>query len=150
MQKMKEIDAAAHQWLEQMAPNTWVRPFFSTFPKCDVLLNNNCEVFNKYILEARELPILSMLERIKNQIMTRHYNKQKEAENFVGTNFPKIRKKLPRMLNLLIFAMPCLLAKEYSKCSPRKTHTLLILSTSNVSVGGGISQVFHVPMPFPA
>ena len=52
---------------------------FQHFPKCDVLLNNNCEVFNKYILEARELPILSMLERIKNQIMTRHYNKQKEA-----------------------------------------------------------------------
>ena len=150
MQKMKEIDAAAHQWLEQMAPNTWVRAFFSTFPKCDVLLNNNCEVFNKYILEARELPILSMLERIKNQIMTRHYNKQKEAENFVGTVCPKIRKKLPRMLNLLIFSMSCLLAREYSKCSPRKTHTLLILSTSNVSVGGGISQVFHVPMPFPA
>ena len=45
-----------------------------------MLLNNNCEVFNKYILEARELPILSMLERIKNQIMTRHYNKQKEAK----------------------------------------------------------------------
>jgi len=91
MQKMKEIDAAAHQWLEQMAPNTWVRAFFSTFPKCDVLLNNNCEVFNKDILEARELPILSMLERIKNQIMTRHYDKQKEAENFARTFCPKTR-----------------------------------------------------------
>jgi len=119
----------------QLPTNGWskchqipgVRAFFSTFPKCDVLLNNNCEVFNKYILEARELPILSMLERIKNQIMTRHYNKQLEAENFVGTVCPKIRKKLPRMLNLPIFAMPWLLAREYSKCSPRKTHTLLIL-----------------------
>jgi hypothetical protein len=96
MQKMKEIDADAHKWLEQMAPNTWVRSFFSSFPKCDVLLNNNCEVFNSYILEARELPILSMLERIKTQIMTRHYNKQKEAENFVGTTFPKIRKKIAK------------------------------------------------------
>lgn len=108
MQKMKEIDAAAHQWLEQMAPNTWVRAFFSTFPKCDVLLNNNCEVFNKYILEARELPILSMLERIKNQIMTRHYNKQKEAENFVGTVCPKIRKKIAKNAEFanICYAMP--------------------------------------------
>ena len=108
MQKMKEIDAAAHQWLEQMAPNTWVRAFFSTFPKCDVLLNNNCEVFNKYILEARELPILSMLERIKNQIMTRHYNKQKEAENFIGTVCPKIRKKITKNAEFanICYAMP--------------------------------------------
>lgn len=78
-----------------MAPNTWVRAFFSTFPKCDSLLNNNCEVFNKYILEARELPILSMLERIKSQLMTRFYNKQVEvAEKFSGPVCPKIRKKL--------------------------------------------------------
>jgi len=38
-----------------------------------------CEVFNKYILEAREMPILSMLEQIKGQLMTRHYTKQKEV-----------------------------------------------------------------------
>ena len=73
------MNANAHKWLEKMAPNTWVRAYFSEFPKCDILLNNNCEVFNKYILEARELPILSMLERIKTQLMTR------QALGFVGT-----------------------------------------------------------------
>ena len=73
-----------------------------------MLLNNNCEVFNKYILEARELPILSMLERIKNQIMTRHYNKQQEAENFVGTVCPKIRKKFAKNVEFanICYAMP--------------------------------------------
>ena len=95
MDAMKVLDPAAHAWLDKMAPNTWVRAFFSTFPKCDSLLNNNCEVFNKYILEARELPILSMLERIKSQLMTRFYNKQVEvAEKFSGPVCPKIRKKL--------------------------------------------------------
>ncbi len=53
------------KWLEKMEPRTWVRAYYSEFPKCDILLNNNCEVFNKYILEARELPILTMFERIK-------------------------------------------------------------------------------------
>ena len=87
MDAMKVLDPAAHAWLDKMAPNTWVRAFFSTFPKCDSLLNNNCEVFNKYILEARELPILSMLERIKSQLMTRFYNKQVEvAEKFYMFN----------------------------------------------------------------
>ena len=77
MEAMKTLDKDAYEWLEKLPPNTWVRAFFSEYPKCDILLNNNCEVFNKYILEARELPILSMLQRIKGQLMTRQYNKQK-------------------------------------------------------------------------
>ena len=95
MEKMKTLDSKAHAWLELMAPNTWVRPYFSCFPKCDILLNNSCEVFNKYILEARELPILSMIQKIKAQLMTRFYNKQKElSEKWIGPVCPKIRNKL--------------------------------------------------------
>jgi len=93
MDRMKALDADAHKWLEKMDPKTWVRAYLSEFPKCDILLNNNCEVFNKYILEARELPILSMFERIKTQLMTRHYTKQKEADGFASNFFPKIRAK---------------------------------------------------------
>ena len=75
MEKMKVLNKDAYAWLEKMPPNTWVRAFFSEYPKCGILLNNTCEVFNKYILEARELPILSMLQKIKSQLMSRHYNK---------------------------------------------------------------------------
>ena len=97
MEAMKVLDKDAYEWLEQMPPNTWVRALFSEYPKCDILLNNNYEVFNKYILEARELPILSMLQRIKGQLMTRHYNKQKEMLEQWSTSgnvCPKIKKKL--------------------------------------------------------
>ena len=91
-----------------MAPNTWCRAYFSTFPKCDVLLNNSCEVFNRYILDARELLILSMLQTIKGQLMTRHYNKQKEMDNFVGTICPKIRKKVAKNVEFanICYALP--------------------------------------------
>ena len=94
MEMMKDLNEDAYNWLGEMSPNTWVRAFFSEFPKCDILLNNSCEVFNKYILEARELPILSMLEKIKGQLMSRFYNKQKEAEKWEGPFCPKIGKKL--------------------------------------------------------
>lgn len=109
MEKMKALDEDAYKWLEKMAPNTWVRAYFSEFPKCDILLNNNCEVFNKYILDARELPILSMLERIKNQLMSRHYNKQQElAEHMEGAFCPKIRKKVAKNAEFanLCYALP--------------------------------------------
>jgi hypothetical protein len=62
-----ENETAQQRWpclLEKMAPNTWVRAFFIEYPKCDILLNNTCEVFNRYILDARELPILCMLQSI--------------------------------------------------------------------------------------
>jgi hypothetical protein len=66
MDYMKSLNEDAFKWLDKMTPNTWVRAFFSKFPKCDILLNNICEVFNQYILDARELPILTMFERIKS------------------------------------------------------------------------------------
>uniref|UniRef100_A0ACD5ZF68 Uncharacterized protein n=1 Tax=Avena sativa TaxID=4498 RepID=A0ACD5ZF68_AVESA len=76
MEEMKVLNKEAYDWLEKMPPNTWVRAFQSDWPKCDILLNNNCEVFNKYILEARELPILTMIDRINQQMMTRVVKKQ--------------------------------------------------------------------------
>lgn len=95
MEEMKSLNQDAYEWLQKMPPKTWVRAYFSEFPKCDILLNNNCEVFNKYILEARELPILSMFEKIKSQLISRHYSKQKEvAEQWHGPICPKIRKKV--------------------------------------------------------
>jgi hypothetical protein len=66
MEKMKVLNKDAYAWLEKMPPNTWVRAFSSEYSKCDILLNNTCEVFNKYILEARELSILTMIQKIKS------------------------------------------------------------------------------------
>ena len=51
-------------------------------------------ILHRYILDARELPILAMFERIKEQWMTRHYTKQIEGEKMQDTICPKIKKKL--------------------------------------------------------
>ncbi|KAM0906693.1 hypothetical protein ACQ4PT_016609 [Festuca glaucescens] len=47
MQHMKLLNPDAYECLDALDPNTWVRAFQSDLPKCDILLNNNCEVFNK-------------------------------------------------------------------------------------------------------
>jgi len=80
MERMKALSVDGHKWLEKMEPKTWVRAYFSEFPKCDILLNNNCEVFNKYNLEARELPILNMFESIRTQLMTRHTTSKRKQK----------------------------------------------------------------------
>ncbi|KAM0926804.1 hypothetical protein ACQ4PT_003002 [Festuca glaucescens] len=94
MEEMRVINKDAADWLGELAPNTWVRAFQSDTSKCDILLNNNCEVFNKYILEARELAIMSMIDRIKGQISTRIYSKNEEALKCTSSICPKIQKKL--------------------------------------------------------
>jgi hypothetical protein len=48
MDKLKADSPGAYEWLEEQPPNTWIKAFFSDFPKCDMLLNNHCEVFNRY------------------------------------------------------------------------------------------------------
>ncbi|KAM0880437.1 hypothetical protein ACQ4PT_033578 [Festuca glaucescens] len=96
MEEMKAINPEAYAWLEELPHNTWVRAFQSKLPKCDVLVNNISEVFNKYILEARELPVMSMIARIKHQLMTRHYNKDKEAKDMKGHRQPpRVRTPMP-------------------------------------------------------
>ena len=105
MEKMKVLDKKAYEWLEKMPPHTWARAFFSEYPKCDILLNNSCKDFNKYILDAREMPILSLFEKIRGQLMTRYYNKQKELEQMQGSVCPKIRKKCWKILNMQTCAL---------------------------------------------
>ena len=61
-----------------------------------MLLNNHSEVFNSYILEAREMPMLSMLENIFYKMLHRIVGKNKEAETWQGKICPKIKKKLDK------------------------------------------------------
>src|SRR3954468_21265442 len=53
----------------------------------------------RYILDARELPIVTSLKKIKDQIIVRFFNKNKEVDEMCGTIFPKIRKKLDKNID---------------------------------------------------
>ena len=96
MNKMRASSQKAFEWVEALVPSTWIKAFYSEFPKCDMMLNNHSEVFNSYILQAREMPIFSMLETIFYKLMNRVYSKQVEAQKWPGTICPKIKKKLEK------------------------------------------------------
>ncbi|KAM0929447.1 hypothetical protein ACQ4PT_001527 [Festuca glaucescens] len=96
MEEMRLLNSEAHAWLEELDPKTCTRAFQSELPKCDILLNNNCEVLNKYILEGRELPVISMIEKVKQQITLRNYNKRQEELKWETGLCPKIMKKLSK------------------------------------------------------
>lgn len=47
MDKLRVDSEEAYVWVEGLEPRTWIKAFFNTFPKCDILLNNMSEVFNR-------------------------------------------------------------------------------------------------------
>ena len=49
-----------------------------------------------YILEAREFPVLSMIDRIKAQLTTRMVTKNEEMLSWTSPIWPKIKKILDK------------------------------------------------------
>jgi hypothetical protein len=64
LDKMQVDSNLAYEWVQNLVPNTWIKAFFSEFPKCDLLLNDHYEMYNRYILEARDMLVLLMLDTI--------------------------------------------------------------------------------------
>ncbi|KAL6275365.1 hypothetical protein ACE6H2_018966 [Prunus campanulata] len=71
MEKMLSQLGAAYRWLQDKPANHWSRSHFTAHSKCDMLLNNLCKSFNSAIIEARDKPILTLLESIRSYLMLR-------------------------------------------------------------------------------
>ncbi|RYQ95183.1 hypothetical protein Ahy_B08g090243 isoform B [Arachis hypogaea] len=65
MAEIQKVDNGAYNHLMEIPTKYWCRHKFGTWSKCDTLVNNMCEVFNSVIVDAREKPIVSMLEDIR-------------------------------------------------------------------------------------
>ncbi|XP_027150245.1 uncharacterized protein LOC113750477 [Coffea eugenioides] len=97
MEILREYDSNAHRWLlDNTNPKHWSRSHFREAAKCDILLNNLCESFNSVILEAREKPILGMLENIRVYLMERLRTKREWMKKRTDDICPKIQNKLER------------------------------------------------------
>ncbi|KAK4397176.1 hypothetical protein Sango_1554200 [Sesamum angolense] len=103
MQKINELDPkkkvdveTASEWLRKINLEHWARAFFPLQSKCDILVNNICESFNNYILDARDKPIITMLEWIRTKLMTRLQQKREGMEKALV-----MRKYLWKVLKFL-------------------------------------------------
>lgn len=66
-------------------PTKWVKFFFSTISKCDIVDNNLAETFNSWILELRKKPLITMLDEIRMMVMNRiHMKRRSLVEKLVG------------------------------------------------------------------
>jgi hypothetical protein len=107
MENLKKESEDAWKWLNKIPVHTWARHAFDTNCKTDLVVNNLSEVFNRYILDVRKKPIRTMIEGIKNKLMTRNHEKREGA----ATARWEITPHYTEMLEL---------AKKYSRtCTPR-------------------------------
>ncbi|KAL2249690.1 UNVERIFIED_CONTAM: hypothetical protein Sindi_2442700 [Sesamum indicum] len=97
MRDIQVLDQTAFDWFSDKPPEQWSGSHFSPNVKCDMLLNNCCETFNMMILDAREKPILTMLEWIREFLMKRLQENRDMAEaKWKDRICPRIRKILDK------------------------------------------------------
>ncbi|KAH0666466.1 hypothetical protein KY285_027672 [Solanum tuberosum] len=95
MVRIRELDSNVTDWLNDKEPSQWSRSNFSSDAKCDILLNNICEVFNSMILDARDKPIVTLLEKLRYLLMDRMLaNREKEHKRSSNDVCPKIKDTL--------------------------------------------------------
>ncbi|KAH6833345.1 hypothetical protein C2S53_005462 [Perilla frutescens var. hirtella] len=94
MMAIKDVDKKCYEWLAAKPPAEWSRSHFTTYEKCDTLVNNMCEQFNKVLVDARDKPILVMLDWIRQYMMSRLQRYRDRAERkWEGRKIcPRIRK----------------------------------------------------------
>ncbi|KAG5601726.1 hypothetical protein H5410_033096 [Solanum commersonii] len=90
-----KLDAEAAVWLKEKEPTEWSRSNFSPNAKCDILLNNMCESFNSMILDARDKPIITLLEKLRYLFMDRLQANRDKADRWNCDDiFPQIKSIL--------------------------------------------------------
>ena len=59
MDELKKLDVKAYEWLVKLDVRTWSKHAFNPRSKSDTLVNN-IAVFECWILEARDKPVLTI------------------------------------------------------------------------------------------
>ncbi|XP_039138760.1 uncharacterized protein LOC120276093 [Dioscorea cayenensis subsp. rotundata] len=94
-------------------PEIWSRSQFSTVCKCDYITNNISESFNAWVAEARERPVLDLLDTIRQKIMVTMDKRRRMATKWKDDIVPSVKKYVRNLSRGLA-------AYEVQRCSDSK------------------------------
>jgi hypothetical protein len=97
MEELKKQSEAAWAWLTKIPVQTWARWAMDTNCKTDLVVNNLSEVFNRYILDVRNKPIVTMLTGIYDKQMVRFDGKREGGQTAGWEITPYYAEKLEMM-----------------------------------------------------
>jgi MuDR family transposase/MULE transposase domain/SWIM zinc finger len=90
------VDAA--QWVLRCSPSLWASFCFEG-KRYGHLTSNIVESFNSWILEARELPILNLLEKIRQQLMVWFTERRRRGSQMQSILTPSVDSKVAVAIN---------------------------------------------------
>ncbi|XP_048235198.1 uncharacterized protein LOC107261254 [Ricinus communis] len=96
MEKFAAASHHGHNYMNSIPPHHWSRSHFRTDAKCDMLLNNLCECFNSFILDARSKGVIAMNEVIRTKLMKRIHKNRDAMKRVASAYCPRILKKLEK------------------------------------------------------
>ena len=102
MNELKKLDVKAYKWLVKLDVRTWSRYAFDPRSKSDTLVNIIAKFFNAWILEARDKPVLTMMEIIRVMLMQRLQTKRDHMRRYEERVCPRIHKKLERIKSKVV------------------------------------------------
>ncbi|XP_071692031.1 uncharacterized protein [Rutidosis leptorrhynchoides] len=89
---LKRFNEGCWDYLVKIKPQHWARSHFSGRAKTDILLNNMCEVLNRWLVDGRDKPIITALEFIREYLMKRIVNVRNTISKCSGPLTPGATK----------------------------------------------------------
>ncbi|GJZ54424.1 hypothetical protein Tco_0609309 [Tanacetum coccineum] len=138
--KFKEVEVDADNESKKKSDSLipleqWRRAYFSGRAKCDLLINNICDVFNRQLVDGIDQPIITCLEYIIEYLMKRIVVVQKVIAKIVGPLTPSVTKMFDAIKIRLLGIM-----KWELTGIPCKHDVAAIYNMSKNSVGVGIPE----------
>lgn len=92
--EMMEACPKPVEWIEDFHKHLWARSEFSTASKCDYVTNNIAETFNSWIRHEKSLPVVDLMDKIRQMIMERLSVRKRLADKLTGQILPSVMKAI--------------------------------------------------------
>ncbi|GMY38847.1 Protein FAR1-RELATED SEQUENCE like [Fagus crenata] len=90
--EIEEVSPEAAKWIQQFPPSRWALVYFEGTRYGH--LSSNIEEFNRWILEARELPIIQVIERIQSKLMAEFEDRRLKSSSWFSVLAPSAEKHM--------------------------------------------------------
>lgn len=95
--EIQEVSPEAAKWIQEHPPNQWALVHFEG--KRYGHLSSNIDEFNHWLFEARELPIIQVIEHIHNKLMSEFEARRAESDTWFSFLAPSAEKQLVEAIN---------------------------------------------------
>lgn len=97
MAEVEEVSPEAAKWVHQFPPSRWALVYSDGLRYGH--LSSNVDEFNKWILEARELPVIQVIERIHSKLTAGFEERRCKSNSWTSTLAPSAEKRVSEAIN---------------------------------------------------